>query len=90
MVSTRRESAAEEVGGVGVGVLRGRGEEVVVVVLVGVEVEERERERVIRVMSAVGGVVRLRLRGEEVLVVICFVDGSAGGADDVGFAVWKY
>lgn len=92
MVSVRRESDAEVVGGVGG--LRGRGEELVVVVLVGVEVEERDRERVIRVVADVdvdvGGVVRLRFRGDEVLVVGCFVDGSAGGAEDVGFAVWKY
>lgn len=75
--------------------LRGRGEEVV---LVGVEVEERDRERVIRVVDVdVGGVVRLRFRGEDVrfgcvvvVVAVCFMDDSAGGAEDVGFAVWKY
>ena len=90
MVSVRRESDAEVVGGVGG--LRGRGEEVLVVVLVGVEVEERDRERVIRVVADidvvdVGGVVRLRFRGDEVLVAVCFMDESAGGAEDVGFAV---
>lgn len=96
MVSVRRESDAEVVGGVGG--LRGRGEEVLVVVLVGVEVEERDRERVIRVdVVDVGGVVRLRFRGEDarfgcvvVVVAVCFMDESAGGAEDVGFAVWKY
>lgn len=98
MVSVRRESDAEVVGGVGG--LRGRGEEVLVVVLVGVEVEERDRERVIRVdvvVVDVGGVVRLRFRGEDVrlgrvvvVVAVRFMDESAGGAEDVGFAVWKY
>lgn len=91
MVSVRRESDADD----GVRVLRGRGEEVV---LVGVEVEERDRERVIRVdVVDVGGVVRLRFRGEDVrfgcvvvVVAVCFMDESAGGAEDVGFAVWKY